>query len=115
LYGTGNGTYTIGSPYYRTEVGDFENSASPYGTVDQGGNIWEWNETLISSSRGARGGGWYSDSGTLRAANRYYGDPSIESYGTGFRVASIPEPGSITLLACAAVAGFVWWRRRRKR
>ena len=39
--------YTIGSPYYTTEVGEFENSESPYGTFDQGGNIWEWNETVI--------------------------------------------------------------------
>ena len=38
-YGTGNNTYTIDSPYYRSEVGAFENSASPYGTFDQGGNV----------------------------------------------------------------------------
>ena len=43
-YGTGTGGYTIGSPYYRTEVGAHENSDSPYGTFDQGGNVWEWNE-----------------------------------------------------------------------
>ena len=38
------GVYTIGGPYWRTEVGEFENSESPYGTFDQGGNVWEWNE-----------------------------------------------------------------------
>jgi formylglycine-generating enzyme required for sulfatase activity len=38
----------IGSPYYRMNVGEFENSDSPYGTFDQGGNIWEWNEAIFS-------------------------------------------------------------------
>jgi len=41
--------YTIGSPYYRTEAGEFENSDSPYGTFDQGGNVYEWNEAVISN------------------------------------------------------------------
>ena len=54
--------YAIGSPYYRTVVGEFELSDSPYGTFDQGGNVWEWNETAVSSSsRGLRGGS-FSDS-----------------------------------------------------
>ena len=33
------GDYTIDSPYYRTEVGAHENSNSPFGTFDQGGNV----------------------------------------------------------------------------
>src|SRR5262249_32093599 len=45
--GTGNSDFSIGSPYFRTEVGVFQNSASPYGTFDQGGNVWELNETAI--------------------------------------------------------------------
>jgi hypothetical protein len=32
-----DGSYTIGSPYWRTEIGAHENSDSPYGTFDQGG------------------------------------------------------------------------------
>jgi len=32
---------TLGSPYWRTEVGEFENSSSPYGTFDQNGNVYE--------------------------------------------------------------------------
>ena len=32
---------------YTTVVGEFQNSPSPYGTFDQGGNVWEWNEAII--------------------------------------------------------------------
>ena len=111
-----DGGYTIGSPYYSTAVGEFENSASPYGTFDQGGNSEEWNETEISagSSRGLRGGHWYGGSSyNLRASVRYNVYPTYENCYIGFRVASVPEPGSITLLLCGAVAAWIWWRRRK--
>jgi len=106
---------TIGSPYYMTVVGEFENSESPYGTFDQGGNLWEWNETEIyaGSSRGLRGGFWSSFSVNLHASNRNDFDPTNEYDVVGFRVASVPEPGSITLLLFGAVAGWIWWRRRK--
>jgi len=105
--------YTIGSPYWRTEVGAHENSESPYGTFDQGGNVWEWNETAIGSSRGVRGGSFSSYDAGLHASHRGNDDPTFEGYGIGIRVASIPEPGSITLLVCGLVATLVWWKRWR--
>ena len=41
-----------------TPVGSYTGSASPYGTFDQGGNVWEWNEAIIErlAFRGIRGG-----------------------------------------------------------
>jgi len=106
--------YTIGPEYYTTLVGEFEFSESPYGTFDQGGNLWEWNETAIfGSSRALRGGGWGYNSGLLHASYRYGLDPSYEDAYKGFRVASVPEPGSITLLLCGLVAGLIWWQRRK--
>ena len=33
--------YTLDDPYYRNEVDAFENSGSPYGPFDQGGNVPE--------------------------------------------------------------------------
>jgi formylglycine-generating enzyme len=91
-YHTGNNTYTIGSPYYRTEVGDFESSASAYDTFDQGGNVWEWNEALATtSSRGLRGGSFDYYSIDLLASYRTYYGPAGEDISVGFRVASVFE------------------------
>lgn len=112
-------TWAVGAPYYRSEVGAYADSASPYGTFDQGGNVWEWNETLIGSNRGLRGGSFYGYVGYLHADYRSYGVPTFEYYGFGFRVASIgvassaaiPEPGSLGLLGLGLLS--VLARRRR--
>jgi formylglycine-generating enzyme len=93
FYGHFNGDYTIGSPYFRTEAGDHENSRSPYGTFDQGGNVWEWNESVFAgSTRGLRGGSFAGYDGYLYAGVRSakYG-PTVEGYDFGFRVVSIPD------------------------
>ncbi|MBN2024748.1 MAG: PEP-CTERM sorting domain-containing protein [Pirellulales bacterium] len=29
-------------------------------------------------------------------------------------MASVPEPGSITLLVCGAAAGLLWWKRGKQ-
>jgi formylglycine-generating enzyme required for sulfatase activity len=86
-------SWTIGPPYYRTEVGAHENSDSPSGTFDQGGNVWEWNETAIGDNRGLRGGSFSSSYvASLLASSRGTGwDPTSESSYAGFRVASTPE------------------------
>lgn len=94
-----NGYYTIGSPYWKTEVGAHENSGSPYGTFDQGGNVWEWNEAIVfgpsgqhGPDRGVRGSTWYSSTGFMHAAHRSYdGHPDREGSGYGFRVADVSE------------------------
>jgi formylglycine-generating enzyme required for sulfatase activity len=111
-----DGDYTVGSPYWTTPVGQFALSESPYGTYDQGGNLWEWNEGVVvaSSSRGLRGGAFNGYESSLRASIRGYYDPTYELSGSfGFRVANVPEPGSLTLLL-AATAGLLIWRVRRK-
>ena len=101
-----NGNNTIGSPYYRTEVGEFENSESPYGTFDQGGNVWEWNEAIMYSSwRGVRGGGWSANSvNDLHTSIRDSTPPTAEISEIGFRVAEVPEPATLTVLALGGVA-----------
>ena len=78
-----------------------------------GGDVWQWNEANIaSSSRGLRGGYWGDGSDYLAASYRDCGTPTVEDDSVGFRVASVPEPGSISLLVAGTIAGLIWWRRR---
>ena len=90
-----DGDYTIGSLYWRTEVGAHENSDSPYGTSDQGGNVWEWNEAILFRLggwyRGLRGGSFdYRVHDDLLASFRHDYYPTFEDSNIGFRVSVIP-------------------------
>jgi len=106
--------YPIQSPYYTTVAGEFQNSDSPYGTFDQGGNVWEWNEfaALDGPYRGLRGGsfiGTYGGYG-LFASFRFYVNPTNELGDIGFRVSEVPEPISLAILAFGGIRMLV--RRR---
>ena len=83
--------FTIGSPYYRTEVGAHQNSDSPYGTFDQGGNVLEWNEgVLLGPERSFRGGSFRGSVGNLRSRAFGCWVPTGEGFDIGFRVAEVP-------------------------
>ncbi len=101
-----------------TPVGTFSASPSYYGTFDQTGDVFNWNETadLADSLRGARGGCWYpNDAGLISSANRGYDFPTDDNDLFGFRIASVPEPGSIALLLAGAVGLLAVARLWRKR
>jgi len=95
---------------------------SAYGTMGQGGNVWEWTETAFdgvndseSETRELRGGAWNNNNTQLDAnfKERNFGDPSREVFGSdGFRVASVPEPSALSLLA-VGLGGLALVRRRR--
>ena len=102
--------YLIGSPYYRTEVGEFELSDSPYGTFDMGGNVSEWNEALIGMDRGARGGAYYDGSIYLHSTRQLIGGPHYKGSNLGFRVSSVPEPATLSLLV---IGGLAMLRRKK--
>ena len=74
-----------------TDVGSFTGSGSFYGTFDQSGNVYQWNDLdgTAGSSRGLRGGHWYSDLPFFlsSSSSNSYG-PSIEDGIIGFRLAS---------------------------
>jgi formylglycine-generating enzyme required for sulfatase activity len=94
--------------------GAYTGSPSEYGTFDQGGNVWEWSEAIISgSNRGVRGGAFFIGlgPGLLAASFRSSTIPTSEGSFIGFRGASLPEPGSGPLLIMGTL-GFGVWRRR---
>jgi len=65
-----------------------------FGTADMSGNVREWNDAVIASSRGLRGGSWGSVADGIVASNRGTSLPTTDFGGVGFRVASIPEPSA---------------------
>ena len=99
------GVQGIGGPYYRTEVGEWENSASPYGTFDQGGNLWEWNEAMLYNLyRGIRGGTYHDKSYRMMSTDSAVSSPSSGYMDVGFRVGQIPEPATMGLLVLGGLA-----------
>jgi formylglycine-generating enzyme required for sulfatase activity len=110
---------------YLTDVGAFSGSESFYGTFDQSGNVYQWNDldglASSGSSRGLRGGRWSSDFSPfyLSSSNSLSGDPSDENRYFGFRLASpvaVPEPSTYAMaLAGLACGGYSLFRRRRAR
>ena len=106
------------SQNYLTTVGQFWSAgyanSSAYGTFDQGGNLGEWNDSIIDGlSRGVRGGDWSNSSSLLSISARGSLAPDSESALVGFRLATVPEPSTYALLLMTA-AGALWMTRRRR-
>ncbi|NBT36472.1 MAG: PEP-CTERM sorting domain-containing protein [Betaproteobacteria bacterium] len=109
---------------YLTDVGAFTNSKSFYGTFDQSGNVFQWNDLDGSAGlyRGLRGGAWDKNDTFLNSYWSQSDSPSNEYRNTGFRLASlaspaaVPEPSTWAMgLAGIACAGWGTYRRRRAR
>ena len=122
LSGTSASTAVYNDYIRQSGPADITNAGglSPYGTMGQGGNVWEWNETAYDGSnntadesREFRGGSWGSSGTTnLDSLTRYSDIPTIEDSYVGFRVAMIPEPSSLSLLVLGGVV--LALRRRRE-
>ena len=121
--GTASNTAIYGG---QTGPADITNAGglSAYGTMAQGGNLWEWLETAndlsnsdASELRAIRGGGFdnvntdtYQQSNTSSAS--WGSQPTDGNLKNGFRVAMVPEPSALSLLA-VGLGGLAMMRRRR--
>ncbi|WP_052362289.1 formylglycine-generating enzyme family protein [Geminisphaera colitermitum] len=87
------GAYIADVDFYDDVFG----AGSTYGTFQQGGNVYEWNDTFINgTSRVVRGGAFDSNGVYLASSARLSAGPATEGYGRGFRVSllgpQVPEP-----------------------
>ena len=102
------GRSTSAGPADVTDAGGL----SAYGTMAQGGNVWEWNESAYEY----RGGAWNTAPSLpteLSVTSRYdQQDPFLEVNAVGFRVASVPEPSSLSLFFASGIALSILWRRK---
>jgi formylglycine-generating enzyme required for sulfatase activity len=104
LYPTQSNSITTADANYNnsagtvTDVATYAAAPSHYGTFDQGGNVWEWNDTIVGTgNRGLRGGSFIDLDGTLQSSLRLHSNPTFENFNIGFRVSSlapIPEPSA---------------------
>jgi formylglycine-generating enzyme len=121
-----NGVYSVtqsaedslSSQNYLTDVGAFTASASYYGTFDQSGNVFQWNDLTGApgSFRGLRGGFWDVPAFYLSSSNWFSDVPSNGDNNIGFRLAApvaVPEP-STWVMGLAGLA-CVSWRGVRRR
>jgi len=119
---TQSGDYSA-SQNYLTDVGAFSGSGSFYGTFDQNGNVWQWNDLdgTPGSSRGLRGGSWYDDVSFLASSGGLEVDPAggqVMEFTVGLRLVSgvaVPEPSTCAMaLAGLACGGYTMFRRRKR-
>jgi len=125
LYPTASNSITTADANYDnsvgnvTAVGTYAGDASYYGTFDQGGNVWEWNdEILFTSNRGLRGGSFNFFDGFLLSSFRSGSDPADEDDTIGFRVSSlaaIPEPSTYAAILGGLGLLMALMRRRGRR
>jgi formylglycine-generating enzyme required for sulfatase activity len=92
---------------------------SAYGTMGQGGNVWEWMETAADGTnttsdenRNLRGGTFALTADPMRSVEFRSFGPASDNITFGFRVASVPEPSTYALLLLGAGAMYLWKRRQ---
>jgi hypothetical protein len=117
------GGTTSGTAVFNGQAGpaDITNAGglSPYGTIGQNGNVWEWSESAVDGgndsadeSRLIRGGHWNDITALLVSSERNHVGRSSENNNLGFRVAAaVPEPSAF-ILTLLGMMGVVIRRKR---
>ena len=116
----GTAVYNLGGPADIMLGG----GPSPFGTVAQAGNVWEWDETAVdlvnddpNENRGFRGSAWLTitrEPISLSSSFRHsFLLPIGSSADVGFRVASIPEPCTLTIIVLGMSAMLISRRSAR--
>ena len=124
-----NGVYSVtqsgsydSNQNYLTDVGAFSGSESFYGTFDQSGNVYQWNDLdgAPGSTRGLRGG-FFGIAFNVSSSFSNSNAPSVEGSNFGFRLASpvsvsaVPEidPNGLSAVLGLIVGGLGLLERRR--
>ena len=83
--------YIYAGQNYLTDVGAFINSASYYGTYDQNGNVYQWNDLdgAPTPYRAVVGGYWFAGANPMLSTTYATNSLSLTDNGTGFRLAAI--------------------------
>lgn len=127
--GTSAGTVVYGQNLEQDPASVYEaGGLSSYGTMGQGGNVWQWEESAYdgvndstTESRVLRGTAWYgwgSDwVSELKPSYRDSAHPgNASNSGLGFRVASVeivPEPSTYALFGIGAIGMLMVMRRKK--
>lgn len=133
LYATGNDAtpldvYTPNQTGWNYNGANTTNMLAPWavggsaeeqnGTYDMMGNVWEWTEEAQASGNGNFWGGAYSSVlSDLQAGDPDpIVDPPNSQYDSiGFRIASIPEPGTLSLMSISTLGLFASRSIRRRK
>jgi len=95
-----------------TDVGSYTGAASPSGTFDQGGNVYEWIETITGGNRGQRGGDWVQPHQHLQSGSANSDLASAEGFASGFRLASIVPGPLVQVFHISGTSNEVAWSWR---
>jgi len=112
---------------HTTDVGSYD-ERSDYYTYDQAGNVLEWNDTLAQDLitklaeqdllKRSLSDGSYLASADILGLNKQMPNvaaPSQSNGAWGFRIVSLPEPGSLAVFLASSAAIVARRRRRQSR
>lgn len=83
----------VATQNYLTDGGAYSSSASYYGTFDQIGNLYQWNDLdgQPGAYRGLRGSMWFAGTQAAQATTYAASAPTFAGLDTGFRLAAMHQ------------------------